>query len=103
MLVSNVAPAGSELVITTADAKLTLPLGNNGVKQFFTTPSDDRLWPAKTAQPPLNPSPCTLPLQDPRLCSLVTGHSSDGSFGPGGDAQGDFSVEGRQVGTLSKA
>ncbi|MBI1815163.1 MAG: hypothetical protein HYR72_09310 [Deltaproteobacteria bacterium] len=27
------------------------------------------------------------------------GTDNDGSFGPGGDVQGDFSVEGRQVGT----
>jgi hypothetical protein len=85
LLVSNVAPAGSQLVVTSAHAELMLPLGDDG--QAST--ADDPLIPARTEQFPDG----TL------TCDVLNRNSGAPELGPGEDAQGEFLVEGKQVGT----
>lgn len=98
--VSNVTPPGSQLVVTSAAATLELPFGANGQPEYE-APSDDPLWPAETANPPLDHPLCaeTPPLH-PRLCAGVRNASNPtGAFGPGQQGEGEFLLAGRLVGT----
>ncbi|MFQ5665123.1 MAG: Ig-like domain-containing protein [Candidatus Binatia bacterium] len=88
VLVSNVAPPGSRLVVTDATATMLLPVGADGIPAS----ADDPLGPAPTAAAP---SP-TSGVVD----TGVTNKRDDGvEFGPGEDASGEFVVEGKQEGT----
>jgi hypothetical protein len=85
LLVSNVAPAGSQLVVTSATAELLLPFGPDGAPET----TDDPLAPARTAAFP-----------EGTLATEVRNAATGGpEFGPGEDANGEFLVEGRTVGT----
>lgn len=101
VVVSNVAPPLSRLVITSAAATLELPLGDDGARDFATSGSDDPLWPALTANsPPPHPLCASGGGEDPRLCvAVANGAASGGAFGPGEEGQGELVVEGRRVGT----
>jgi hypothetical protein len=85
LLVSNVAPPGSQLVVTSATAELLLPLGADGTPGSL----DDPLAPARTQQNP-----------DGTLAAdVLNARTGAPEFGPGEDAEGQFLVEGRKVGT----
>ena len=85
LVVSNVAPPGSQLVVTSATAELVLPPGDNGVPED----ADDPLAPARTAEAP-----------EGSLSTLVLNTTTQQPpFGPGEEASGEFLVEGRRVGT----
>jgi hypothetical protein len=88
VLVSNVAPAGSRLVVTAAEAELELPVGNDLVPET----ADD---PLAAADFPGAPVPV-----DGVLAAPIR-NTSDGvpAFGPGADANAEFVVEGRKEGT----
>ena len=94
LLVSNVAPAGSRLIVTAATARMRLPLGPNGVPddlQHPTSPAnDDPLRPALTPNDP-DGDPLQTPVLNRRDDSPI--------FSPGDQARGEFLVEGRSVGT----
>ncbi len=86
VLVSNVAPPGSRLVVTGATATMTLPVGADGVAAS----ADDPLAFART-QAGTPATPGTVEVNDKR-----TGAAA---FGPGEDAGGELAVEGRLEGT----
>jgi hypothetical protein len=84
VLVSNVAPAGSHLVVTSATATMLLPPGPDAVAQT----ADD---PLRFAQTQGGPSTGVTDLHN----------TTDGSgdFAPGQDANGEFLVEALKEGT----
>ncbi|MBI1817099.1 MAG: Ig-like domain-containing protein [Deltaproteobacteria bacterium] len=90
VLVSNVAPPGSHLVVTSATAKLVLPVGNDGVPGS----NDDPLGFARTGSP--HPSPLSGGEGTTGIRNTTDGKPD---FGPGQDANGEFIVEGRHEGT----
>ena len=86
VLVSNVAPAGSRLVVTAATATMVVPVGADGIANS----ADDPLSPAQIAGRPAGAAPTS------DLKNKATGGSE---FGPGEDASGEFAVEGKLEGT----
>ena len=101
LLVSNVTPPGSNLVITSAAAEMDLPLGPNGVVDDPAQPdqADDPLRAAVTEEAQSLHELCE-PTIDPLLCAEVSNAATgEAAFGPGEDGQGLFLVEGRSVGT----
>ncbi len=101
LLVSNVTPPGSNLVITSAAAELELPLGANGVVDDPALPNeaDDPLRPAETEEAQSLHELCEQAI-DPLLCAEVSNAATgEPAFGPGEEGQGLFLVEGRSVGT----
>jgi hypothetical protein len=90
VLVSNVAPAGSRLVVTGATASLVLPPGADGIAQT----TDDPLALAQMQGSGVGgqgPGEGTVDLKN-----KTTGAAD---FGPGEDASGEVDVEGRLEGT----
>ncbi len=85
LLVSNVAPQGSQIVITSATATLELPFGNDGSPAS----GDEPLVPAETEDLPHGAT----------STALVNTDGGAAQFGPGEDAGGEFLVEGKLVGT----
>jgi hypothetical protein len=115
LLVSNVAPEGSELAVTDAAARLVLPMGANGRPDDPNSPlNDDPLRPAETANGgTIHPLCGDEGSYDPLLCTVVVnaaphpdplalggeGVSTERAFGPGEEGQGEFLIEGRKTGT----
>lgn len=102
LLIANVTPPGSELVITSATAQLFLPPGANGVADDpnrNAPTNDDPLRPAVTANPPPLVPPCT-PSDDPHRCTAITDTATGGTeIGPAAQGAGSFLVEGVTAGT----
>jgi hypothetical protein len=90
VLVSNVAPAGSQLVVTGATATLVLPPGADGIPDT----TDDPLAFAKTQGSGTSGQGSGEGTVD--LKNKTTGAAD---FGPGEDANGEVDVEGRLEGT----
>ncbi len=95
LLVSNVTPPGSRLVITEAAAELILPRGENG----YPDDADDPLAPAETEEAQALHPLCEADI-DPLLCAALHNTETGGpSFGPGENGEGLFLVEGIRIGT----
>jgi hypothetical protein len=83
VLVSNVAPAGSRLVVTSASATMVLPAGADGIADS----ADDPLVPARTTG------------GAGRKADIRNKSSGAPGFGPGEDASGELAVEAKLEGT----
>lgn len=89
VLVSNVAPPATQLVVTGATATMVLPPGADGMAQT----ADDPLAPARVGGSTGQPQGAA-PTVDVR-----SKQAGGADFGPGQDAGGEFAVEGRLEGT----
>ncbi len=116
LLLSNVTPPSGKLTITKASAKLELPLGANGVREFANPSGDDPLWPAATAGGRIgsglcdlaSDNPLALTAEDPALCANVqrstppasTDHPAS-ELAPSEQGRAEFLVQGRKLGSYS--
>ncbi|MFI5398533.1 MAG: carboxypeptidase regulatory-like domain-containing protein, partial [Candidatus Binatia bacterium] len=93
VLVSNVAPPGTQLVVTGATATMVLPPGADGIAHTV----DDPLALAQTA------TGVTTDADGNAITNLRNKTTGGANFGPGEDANGEFDVEGRLEGTYQIA
>lgn len=92
LMVGNVAPAGSNLVVSDLTATIDLPPGSDGV---LGTP-DDPLRMAHTAS---GDSPSTRPVVQPGADGKLGTSDDIATLGPGQTGQSEFLVEGLREGT----
>lgn len=93
VLVSNAAPAGTQLMVTSASATLILPPGADALPST----SDDPLAPAPTA------AGVPTDANGNSVADLRNKTRGAADFGPGDAATGEFDVEGRLEGTYQLA
>jgi hypothetical protein len=94
LMVSNVAPGQSSLVVRDIKAEIVLPPGKDTVHDT----GDDPLRMAVEGTPPA-PQPKTLPVVQPGPDGKLGTSDDIPSVGPGQSGNAEFLVEGRQEGT----
>ena len=88
LLVGNVAPAGSNLVVSNLQAEIVLPQGTSG-----------GLPPLRMAQTSGGPSPTIALVVQPGLDGKLGTADDVGTIGPGETGNAEYLVEGRREGT----